>query len=159
MTQISQKIVIGGVEEVSFPELGIDTLHARIDTGAQTSAIWAASVVLENGRLKVVFLGPEHPLYTGEAVYFNDFVETVVASSNGHTETRFKVRTVVRLAGKRIRARLTLADRSTQKYPVLIGRNVLRGKFLVDVKHDSVLNSAEEQPSPQMKSIITKRDD
>jgi hypothetical protein len=149
---MATKVIIGRVEEVLFPHLGIGHVHARIDTGAQTTAIWASRVGLEQGRLAVVFLGPEHRSYTGETVYFDHFEETIVASSNGHTELRYKVRTTIHIAGRKIRARLTLADRSSQVYPVLVGRNVLRGKFIVDVSEGTPLKDEEKQRSVKLQS-------
>lgn len=142
--------IVGRVEEVSFPELGIGPIHARIDTGAQTSALWVSSAIEKDGRLEVIFFAPGHPLYTGTTCYFDDFTLGMVASSNGQAEARYKVRTLVSIGGKRIRARLTLADRSTQTYPALIGRNVLRGKFIVDVKVGTPLVKAEKERSRKL---------
>ena len=48
------------------------------------------------------------------------------------------IKMLVIISGKKIRARFTLANRSTQKYPVLVGRNILRRKFVVDVKHKHI---------------------
>lgn len=144
------KKIIGRVEKVSFPELGIGTLHARIDTGAQTSAIWASKTEVIDGRLGVIFFAKGHPQYTGETQYFEEFSRGMVASSNGQSESRYKVKMLMTIAGKRIRARLTLADRSTQVYPVLVGRNVLRGKFIVDVKVGEPLIEVEKARSRKL---------
>lgn len=149
-TKPSQRIIIGRAEKVSFPEIGLGTVHARVDTGAQTSSIWVSSAKVKDGRLEVIFLGKDHPAYSGETVYFDDFAETMVASSNGYTELRYKIRTLIVVAGKKIRARLTLADRSTQVYPVLVGRNVLRGKFIVDVKQGEPLRDLEKKRSAKL---------
>jgi hypothetical protein len=146
------KKVIGRVEKVAFPHLGVKGLHARVDTGAQTSAIWASVVAEKDGRLGVVFFGAGSPLYDGVTHYFDDFSYGMVASSNGQTEARYKIRLSVRIAGRRIRARFTLADRSTQVYPVLIGRNILRGKFVVDVKQGAALTSKELRRSKALQS-------
>ena len=74
---------------------------------------------------------------------FQDFDSVVVTSSNGQSQERYKIRLLVKLKGKKVRAWFTLADRSTQVYPVLIGRNVLAGKFIVDVKRGSTLRDEE----------------
>lgn len=148
--------IIGRAEEVSFPGLGIGTVHARIDTGAQTSSIWASKTRTESGRLGVVFFGESHKAYTGEEIWFDDFTTTVVASSNGQTEIRYKIRATMKIAGRRIRARLTLADRSTQVYPVLVGRSALRGKFVVDVSSGSPLKAKEKARSAKLQSRIKK---
>ncbi|MBA2279445.1 ATP-dependent zinc protease [Candidatus Saccharibacteria bacterium] len=154
-SEMSMKI-IGRAELVSFPELGIEAVHARIDTGAQTSAIWVSRAEVVNGRLEVVLFGSSHPSYTGEVLYFDEFNHGMVASSNGHAEPRYKVRMLIGIAGKTIRARLTLADRSTQVYPVLVGRNVLRGRFIVDVKLGNVMKEAELERSRKLQEILKK---
>jgi hypothetical protein len=156
MDQSQAKNIIGRVEKVSFPELGIGTVHARIDTGAQTSAIWVSHTKVVDGKLEVVFLGKAHPFYSGKTFYFDEFSHGMVASSNGQAEARYKVRTIINIGGKRIRARLTLADRSTQTYPILIGRNVLRGKFIVDVKAGEPLVKEEKERSIKLQSTLKK---
>jgi hypothetical protein len=143
---------IGRAERISFPEYGIEQVHARIDTGAKTSSVWASDVQEKDGQLEVLFFSADSPHYTGEKVTFDDYEETVVASSNGHAQRRFKVRLLVKIKGKKVRAWFTLADRSTQVYPVLIGRNVLLGKFVVDVKKGRVLKEEEHKRTEQLRS-------
>lgn len=75
---------------------------------------------------------------------FDAYGQQVVATSMGHIDTRYTIKTVVKLKGRRIRATFTIADRSTQVYPVLIGRNVLRGKFVVDVQFGKSLKAKEK---------------
>lgn len=131
-------------------------MHARIDTGAQTSAIWVSKAEVVEGRLHVVFLGEQHKAFTGEEHIFDNYSRVMVASSNGHTEPRFKVKLLAKIAGKKIRATFTLADRSTQVYPVLLGRNVLRGKFVVDVKQGKVLREAEKARSAALQNRLNE---
>lgn len=150
-------VIIGRAEVVKFPEISEQEVHARIDTGANTSAVWASEVELKDGVLSACFFSKGHPAYTGKKVTFHEYSETIVASSSGHAEHRFKVKVLVNIAGRKIRARFTLADRSSQAYPVLIGRNVLRGKFLVDVKRGTPLTVAEKARSQQLQSKLTER--
>ena len=119
MATETPKLTIGQVETLAFPGLRIDRCHARIDTGANTSAIWADSVKVTSSGLEVVFFGPSNSHYTGEAIHFTQYSETVVSSSNGNCEKRYKVHLLVVLAGRRILARFTLADRSTQGRVIL----------------------------------------
>jgi hypothetical protein len=133
---------VGRSEEVAFTELGLPAVPARIDTGAKTSALWG-SAVEHDGALYVVLFAPSYYLYTGEALRFGHYSRVAVAPSSGEVQVRYKVRLLVTMRGRKIRASFTLADRSTQAYPVLIGRNVLRGKYIVDVEHGLVANEAE----------------
>ena len=151
------KTVIGKAEKVDLPEQAVKATYARIDTGAKTSAIWAGSVQLTSKGLAVVFFAAGSPWFTGETVHFDSFEETVVVSSNGAAERRFKVRLVILLGGRRIRAWFTLADRSTQVYPLLVGRNVLHGKFLVDVSFGSdALLAVERERSELLRKQLTE---
>jgi hypothetical protein len=158
MIMLTEKKIIGRVEKVRFPYTGSRSVYARVDTGAQTSSIWASNIEEQGGRLSVVFFGPDSEHYDGVTHYFDDFTITMVASSNGQAEPRYKVRLTVKLGGKKIRARFTLADRSTQVYPVLIGRNVLRGKFVVDVKQGKALKNTEKQRSQALQSRLHPED-
>jgi hypothetical protein len=56
-----------------------------------------------------------------------------VKSSNGSTEERIFIKTVIELAGRRYKAELSLTDRASMKFPMLIGRKFLEKRFLVDV--------------------------
>ena len=120
--------LIGRAEPVTFAELDNTTVPARIDSGARTSSIWGETRINEHGQLVVYFFGDRVERT------FVDFDRQVVASSTGHVDRRYKIRLSVELKGRKIRASFTIADRSSQVYPVLIGRNVLHGKFLVDVR-------------------------
>lgn len=152
MKPVKEKIVIGRAERLSFPQLGVDSLAARIDTGAKTSAIWVSSAREVGGRLAVIFFDESSEYYDGVERFFDSYERGMVASSNGQAEERYKIKLLVVLHGRRIRARFTLADRSTQVYPVLVGRNVLLGKFVVDVQHGEPLLEAEKSRSEKLQS-------
>ena len=77
----------------------------------------------------------------------------MVASSNGAVQRRYAVRLLVKIKGKKIRGYFTLADRSQQAYPVLIGRNILRGKFLVDVESGHPDIKAERRRRTQLRKL------
>lgn len=149
------KKLVGRAEKLSFPEQGLLDVHARIDTGAKTSSIWVSEATIIGSKLHVVFLGKDHPAYTGQTVTFDDFDSVAVSTSTGEVQSRYKVRLLVKLKGKKVRAWFTLADRSTQVYPVLIGRNVLLGKFIVDVKKGHVLKEEEQRRSDALRASGT----
>lgn len=143
-------IMIGRAELVSFPEISVEDIPSRIDTGAKTSAIWASGIIESKHHLQFVLFGPDSPYYTGEVLTFTDYGSRSVASSNGMTEDRYLVKLLVTLHGRKIRATFTLANRSQQAYPILIGRNVLRSKFTVDVNQGIPKTDAEKQRSKQL---------
>lgn len=147
--------VIGQAEFVDLMiEPPIAEVPARIDTGARTSAIWASDIHLNNGQLHYKLFGPNSEFYTGKDVVTDSYSTTVVASSNGAAQQRFKVMLPIRLKGRKIQANFTLADRSSQVYPVLIGRGTLRGKFVVDVKAGTVLKEREQQRTTELNQLF-----
>jgi len=127
------KTGLGQTAEIILPEITWAPLIARVDTGAKTSSIWVSQVTEVKMGLEVVFFGKGVPHYDQKTVIFKDYGDTVVMSSNGISEPRFKVKLSCKIAGRVVRAWFTLADRSSLTYPVLLGRNILRGKFIVDV--------------------------
>ncbi|PID32889.1 peptidase, partial [Candidatus Saccharibacteria bacterium] len=122
MVNYKSRAVVGRVEKIKLAGLFDKALHARIDTGATISSVWASNIHADDDGLHFTLLGEGHPLYTGEVIDFEEYSKRAVRSSNGQAELRYQIKTPVRIKGKRVNARITLADRSTQVYPVLIGR-------------------------------------
>jgi len=149
---------IGRSEHIFLPELGIKNLPARIDTGATVSAIWASSIEEKDETLTFTLFDKGSDYYTGKQITTSHYSKRAVASSMGHVEVRFQVEMLVKLKGRKIRAKMTLANRSTQTYPVLIGRNILRNKFIVDVAGGKTLNSVERERRSQLNKL-TEGDD
>ncbi len=108
-------------------------IPVRIDTGARTSSLWATDV-RHRGKSLISFslFGPASPYYTGKRITRKIIETRFVTSSTGHEQERLVINMTIRMHGKKINAKFTLSDRSTQTYPILIGRNTLRGNFLVD---------------------------
>ncbi|MDX5339701.1 MAG: RimK/LysX family protein [Cyclobacteriaceae bacterium] len=129
--------IIGRKEKITIPVLGLNLVWAKIDTGAYTSSLHAEEIRLEekDGKkmLKFQALLPGHRKFSGKTLSFEKFREKKVKNSFGQTEIRFLIETKVQLAGETFMAEFTLTDRSSMKNSILLGRKILRGKFLVDV--------------------------
>ncbi|AEH00665.1 RimK/LysX family protein [Lacinutrix sp. 5H-3-7-4] len=127
------KKIIGRVDKIDFPKLNLFGVDAKIDTGAYTSAIHCSKIVEENNILKCTFYSEGHPNFSGKQVDFEDYTHTDVKSSNGFVENRYKIKSEVVFFGKTYKINLTLSTREEMRFPVLIGRQFLNQKFLVDV--------------------------
>jgi len=127
------KKIIGRTDKIDFPKLNLFKIDAKIDTGAYTSAIHCSKIKEENGVLKCTFYSKGHPNFNGKEVVFENFTFTDVKSSNGFIENRYKVKTEVVFFGKAYKINLTLSTRAEMRFPVLIGRQFLKQKFVVDV--------------------------
>lgn len=142
--------VIGRAEKSSFPELEIFDVPARVDTGAKTSAVWASNILIDpEGKLNFCLFDSHSSYYNGRIIKTKTYTLIVVASSMGNLEKRYKVRLLFKIKGKKIRGSFTLANREQQAYPVLVGRNLLRGKFIVNVKKGKVAYDAERMREKQ----------
>jgi hypothetical protein len=121
-----QKTIIGSEEFVSFPELNVNIIHARVDTGAATSSLGVKWIKEEEGVISCL-------LPNKQVVTFDSFKKKIIKSSFGHTEERYVVKILINVLGRKVRTNFTLADRSKMKFPILLGRKLLKGKFMVDV--------------------------
>lgn len=153
---MQQKQIIGRVEKISLPELGIRNVHAKIDSGADLSSIWATGIKEENGILTFKLFGRKSAHYTGKEISFTKphYLLTRVANSFGHKELRYVVKLQLVLGGRTIVGTFTLADRSRKTYPVLIGRKLLNRKFLIDVSKGSPLKDVESRKKNRMQKEL-----
>ena len=138
------KRTLGRRELIDFPAFGLVGVEAKVDTGAYTSALHCADIRVETGGetgavLHVRLLDPDHPAFDGQPLTFADFSLRDIRSSNGEVQERYVIRAVVRLFGEDFETEFSLSDRSDMRYPVLLGRSLLRqGRFVVDVGRRNV---------------------
>ncbi len=132
MLENEQKLVVGSKEKIEFPDLNRRNVVARIDSGAASSAAHCDKLWIETiGGKKVLCC---HFLKRSKRVLrFETYAQKRVKSSNGSMETRFTVKLRVKLGTVEKKTTVTLTDRSTMNYSVLLGRRFLRGHFLIDV--------------------------
>ena len=134
--------IIGSIEYVKI--LG-RTVPAKIDTGADSSAIWTSDIkITKDHILKFKLFAPGSPFYTGKVIKRKDFKVAQVKSSNGQIEIRYRAPLSITINGKRIRAQFNLSDRSKNKIPILIGRHTIENKFLVDVSRRPIITKTIE---------------
>ncbi len=149
-------MIIGRAEKADLVDFAITGVPVKIDTGADASSICASSAEVRDRKLYVVFFEKDSPFYDGiEHIFKADhFTITRVANSFGHREVRYKIKLRIRIKKRVINGTFTLSDRSTKLYPVLIGRSLLRNKFLVDVSKGNPLKEAEKERSIQLKKEL-----
>jgi hypothetical protein len=131
-TRNKEKSVIGSSEYIVIGRR--KKIPAKIDTGADRSAIYASNIeVHPDNTLTFSLFGENSPFYTGKLLKRKKFGVAKVKSSNGGVEYRYRTHITITLANRKIRATFYLSDRSKHRFPVLIGRRTLRNKYLVDV--------------------------
>ena len=125
--------VIGPSAYVSIGKRALN-VPAKIDTGAENSAIWASHVRIDkDGILKFRLFGETSPFYNGKVYKRKDYKIIVTRSAMGQEQIRYRVHFPVEIAGCKIRVLFSLADRSNNNFPVLVGRRTISGRFYVDV--------------------------
>lgn len=136
ITPLAKMVRVGWREWVGLPDLHIRAIKAKVDTGARTSALHAFSVarIVERGVPRVRF--QMHP-----SQYRTDRIVTCVADilderwvtdSGGHRERRIVIETTVQLREQRHRIEVTITDRDTMRFRMLLGRTDMRHRFVVD---------------------------
>lgn len=129
--------IVGSTEFVEIA--GIKNIPAKIDTGADSSAIWASDINMDkDGTLVFSLFDEKSPFYTGDRLKTTDYKVKNIRSSNGNEQIRYRVMLPIKLNNKTFTTAFTLANRSKNHFPVLIGRRILEGNFLVDVRKMSV---------------------
>ncbi|HEU5121883.1 MAG TPA: RimK/LysX family protein [Candidatus Saccharimonadales bacterium] len=152
----NKKIIVGRNEPVDFMRYARRKVPAKIDTGADSSSIWASNIrVDKEGVLRFSLFGEGSPFYSGKVVKREHYKVAQVRSASGHQQLRYRTQLSLRLGGKRIRATFNLSDRSQNNFPVLIGRRTLSGKFLVDVSQ-SHYTDPDRSVTKELNDQLTK---
>jgi hypothetical protein len=125
--------VLGRYDRVDLPQLKLKNIHAKVDTGAYRCSLHCHNVEIINGKLEFILLDEEHPEFTGMKFVFDTFEERDIRNSFGEVERRFVIVTTVRIFEEDITGEFSLSNRGSLKFPILIGRKILRDRFLIDV--------------------------
>lgn len=137
------KIIVGSEEWCSLPHLNIPTIKARVDSGAKTSALHAVNITpfKKEGELWVSF--EVHPIQNdGKTVIYTEsrvVDKRSVKSSSGASETRYIIKSRLSLAETTWDIEVSLTNRDSMGYRMLLGRQAMAGKMLVDPESSFLL--------------------
>ena len=148
--------IIGSTEYVEIA--GIKHVPAKIDTGADSSSLWASQIdVDKEGVLSFVLFDKSSPFYTGEVIkrQKDEYEVKIVRSGHGDERIRYRTEVMLGVNGHSIRAMFTLANRSRNNFPVLIGRRTLKNRFLVDVSKMAVVKESNPN-TPKLNRELEK---
>jgi hypothetical protein len=132
------KGIVGRIELISITDLELYELDAKVDTGADSSALHCDDIVVDEAKKSVTFtlIDDVHEAYHGKRMTFPLYKIKKVRSSNGQLQERPSIKVDVEFFGKKYDCVISLTNRADMKYPMLIGRKFLKDKFLVDVSHE-----------------------
>lgn len=143
----ANKVILGSEEWCSFPELGIPTIKARVDSGAKTSALHAVNIApfIKDGENWVKFdINPiQNNLKTIIHCEAPLVDKRIVKSSSGFREQRYVIRTTLDFGENKWPIEMTLTNRDSMGFRMLLGREAMSGRVLVDPEQKYLLG----QPS------------
>lgn len=135
---MKNKKIIGSKEIISIIDLELYDLDAKVDTGADSNALHCDHITINEDENSVTFtlLDEVHEAYNGKVFTMPLYKIKKIKSSNGMLQHRPSIKITVNFFGKKYKSVISLTDRADMKFPMLIGRKFLSGKFLVDVSEE-----------------------
>ena len=136
---------LGWREWGALPELGIEAIKMKVDTGARTSCLHAFRLEPfdNNGEAWLrIWVHPEQESDREHVCEAKIFDQREVTDSGGHTELRYVIRSQLVLGNFTGPVELTLTNRDSMKFRMLLGRQAMRGIFLVDPDASYLLGEA-----------------
>jgi hypothetical protein len=131
--EMSDRLILGGLETVSLPELGVKDMIAKVDTGAFSGALHCTDIFVErhNDQAVLHFTPSGHVKLAAST---SDFKEVIVRSASGHESVRYQIPVRIEIQGKTYDTLIGLSDRTSMKRDMLLGRRFLHeNNALVDV--------------------------
>ncbi len=157
------KIILGSEEWCSFPELGIPAIKARVDSGAKTSALHAINIApfLKDGENWVKFdINPiQNNLKTVIHCEAKLIDKRIVKSSSGFREQRYVISANLKIGNDVWEIEMTLTNRDSMGFRMLLGREAMSGRILVDPEQKYLLGqtSSESLKELYINSVPNKR--
>ncbi len=136
MANSSSLPILGWREWVGLPELNIDPIKAKVDTGARSSALHAFAIdpYRKNGQRWVMFA--IHPLQTNSDIIIECHApikdRRMVSDSGGHKQRRYVIETQIILGQSVITAEMTLTNRDSMLFRMLLGRTTMNNRFIIN---------------------------
>ena len=136
MKDSQPRLIVGSEEWCSFPDLGLPAIKARVDSGAKTSSIHAFNVqkFRRQGETWVSF--EVHPVQNNRRIVVRCerpvVDKRIVKSSSGISETRYVILATLKIGDEAWEIELTLANRDSMGFRMLLGREAMSGRMLVD---------------------------
>lgn len=133
MTQLP---MLGWREWVALPEFNINQIKAKIDTGARSSALHAFAIdpYRKGGQRWVMFAIHPKQKYSDVSIECHAMVKDrrLVSDSGGHKQRRYVIETQLILGQSIIRTEMTLTNRDSMLFRMLIGRTLINTRFIID---------------------------
>lgn len=159
--QNEPKMVIGCDEWCAFPSLNIPAIKARVDSGAKTSSMHAINIVRFSRDDESWVSFEVHPLQKNRKVTVHCEAQLidqrVIKSSSGDKENRPVIRVPLSLGGTSWEAEVTLTNRDSMGYRMLLGREAMNGRVLIDPEGLCLQGDKQEETLVELYKIPAKK--
>jgi hypothetical protein len=129
--------IIGRLSRIKMQDYGVRRAIARVDSGATNSSIDASKIFVSNGELHFTLFHEGYPMYSAKEFVVSDYKNVNIRNTIGEQE-RYAVVLKFELGGKSYESLFALADRQQMLYPILLGRDFLKGRYTVDTSKQFV---------------------
>ncbi len=150
------KSVLGWQEWVGLPDLNIGSIKAKIDTGAKTCALHTYFIEPYKKGTENWVKFCIHPVQDDVSTNIECHAKLVdernVTDSGGHSELRYVIQTKIIITGEVFEAEVTLTDRESMKFRMLLGRNALKRRFIVDSSKSFLSGKGDTENSSSSKT-------
>ena len=144
---MTNKLIVGSEEWCSLPGLGLPAIKARVDSGAATSSLHAFNIVSFQRDGELWISSEVHPLQNDRSVVVRHEAPVLeqrsVRNTSGISENRYVIREELVLGEQRWPIELTLTNRDAMGYRMLLGREAMVGRVLVDPEGSHQLGDVE----------------
>jgi hypothetical protein len=131
-----EKLVIGRSDKIDLPDFVIHNISAKVDTGAYTSSIHCVNPKVTGIKKRILtfsIVDPGNADVSNKRYHTQEFTEKIIRNSFGHVEKRYIIKTHILIFNQVMETEFSLSDRSEMRHPILLGRKLLKKKFIVDV--------------------------
>ena len=130
---------IGRCEKISFPELNLENLNCKIDTGAFGTSLHVDGILVKDGKLHF-WIGNKKNRFI-----WSKFKTIKVKSSFGRVQERYSIKTSIILGKRKYNIFISLTDRKNMKFPCLVGRRFLyKFGYIVDVRKKNIYDKSKK---------------
>ncbi len=159
---MTKKFIIGREEWCSLPKLGLPAVKIRVDSGAKTSALHAFNIHCyeEEGKSYAKF--DVHPIQNNRKIMLRCVAPVIdrraIKSSNGEVEKRVVIVTPIKLGEEVWNIEITLTNRDSMGYRMLLGREAMQNRVLVDPDASFLISETNDKEARNLyKSTISKK--
>jgi hypothetical protein len=139
------KLIAGWREWGQLPDLNVEKIKVKLDTGAKTSSLHAFDISPFTHMGEEWLRFDVHPFQDSDSMAHTCTSPIVdyrwITSSSGHSQKRFIIQTTLKLGAFSSLIEISLANRDEMGFRMLVGRNALKGQILVDPSHSFLLSS------------------